>query len=138
MGFFTLLRMVGPRGESRRRGYPTENDRQTEAESGKAGLVSRLDARSASEESMSLSDLAGRVDFTLGFAVIHEFPDPGAFFRQVAEASKSGAALLVAEPSGHVKLADFESELKVASENGSHLESRPSVPRSHAALLRKG
>jgi len=54
------------------------------------------------------------IDFTLAFAVVHEFPDPGHFFAEVAAASKPGAALLLAEPKGHVKLANFDAELEVA------------------------
>jgi len=56
----------------------------------KAGLLDRLDARLASSDSMAIADLAGSVDFTLAFAVVHEFPDAARFFAEVAAASKSG------------------------------------------------
>ena len=40
---------------------------------------------------------------------VHEFPDAERFFAEVAEASKPGALLLLAEPAGHVNKATFES-----------------------------
>ena len=86
---------------------------------------------------MNISDLAGSVDFTLAFAVVHEFPDAARFFAEVAAASKPGACLLFAEPTGHVKSADFEAELKAAFRAGFVLADRPSIRRSHAALLRR-
>jgi SAM-dependent methyltransferase len=103
----------------------------------KSGLLSRLDTRLASPESMALGDLAAFVDFTLAFAVVHEFPDAREFFRQIGAVSKSGASLLLAEPPGHVKSEMFESEIKAAGQSGFRLNSRPTVPRSHAALLQK-
>ena len=74
----------------------------------KAGLLDRVDARVAPAESMGITDLHSSVDFTLAFAVVHEFPDAGRFFAEVAAASKPGATVLLAEPSGHVKAAAFD------------------------------
>ena len=104
----------------------------------KAGLLDRLDARLASSDSMAIADLSGLVDFTLAFAVVHEFPDAARFFTEVAAASKSGASLLLAEPTGHVKAADFEAELKAASDAGFALLDHPLIRRSHTALLKRG
>ena len=86
---------------------------------------------------MSIADLQGSVDFTLAFAVVHEFPDAGRFFNEVASASKPGASVLVAEPSGHVRAAGFDSELQAAAAAGLESVGRPCIRRSHAALLRK-
>jgi hypothetical protein len=101
----------------------------------KAGLLNRLDARLASPDSMALTNLAGSVDFTLAFALVHEFPDAREFFRQIGAASKSRASLLLAEPPGPRRITKFESELDAARESGFGLHSPPSVPRSHAAFL---
>ena len=86
---------------------------------------------------MGLSDIAGAVDFTLAFAVVHEFPDAAAFFTQVAQASKPGAQLLLAEPAGHVKRPDFDAELAAAQAAGFAVLERPAVRRSHAAVLQR-
>lgn len=103
----------------------------------KAGLLERVDVRLASPDSMGLTDLVGKVDFTLAFAVVHELPAAHPFFSEVAAASKPDARLLLVEPVGHVKAAQFEAELKAAADVGLNLEDRPSIRRSHAALLRK-
>jgi cyclopropane fatty-acyl-phospholipid synthase-like methyltransferase len=103
----------------------------------KAGLSDRVDARLAHNDSMGLKDLAGKVDFTLAMAVVHEMPRSSRFFAEVAEALKPGAALLLAEPSGHVNKAEFEAELQDAAAVGLDLTDRPSVRRSQAALLMK-
>jgi hypothetical protein len=87
---------------------------------------------------MGLGELRGFVDFTLAFAVVHEFPDAGRLFAEAAAASKPGASLLIAEPSGHVKGATFDSQLQAAAQAGFTLISRPAIRRSHTALLRKG
>jgi hypothetical protein len=55
----------------------------------------------------------------------------------VAEAMKSGATLLLAEPAGHVKEAEFDAELKDAAAAGLELTGRPTIRRSQAALLKK-
>ena len=139
MGFFTLdmLRSVLPAGRVVAVDVQSKMLAKLKKRVDKAGLLAHLDARLASPESMGLDDLASSVDFTLAFAVVHEFPDAGQFFRQVGLASKPGASLLLAEPKGHVKTAHFESELEAASANGFSVRSRPEIPGSHAALLRK-
>lgn len=139
MGFFTLdlLRMVGPAGKVVGVDLQPKMIVRLKRRAAKADLLEHLDARLASPDSMDLTDLTGSVDFTLAFAVVHEFPDTAKFFRQVAVASKRGAALLLAEPKGHVKSADFDAELNAASDFGFRLQSRPGIAGSLAALLSK-
>jgi ubiquinone/menaquinone biosynthesis C-methylase UbiE len=139
MGFFTLdlLRLVGSSGKVIAVDIQPKMLERLKGRAASADVVNRLDARLATPESMGLNDLAESVDFTLAFAVVHEFPDAKDFFHQIAMASKSGASLFLAEPSGHVKPAMFQSELNAAAESGFRLLSRPAVSRSHAALLQK-
>jgi tRNA A58 N-methylase Trm61 len=139
MGFFTLemARQVGASGRV------VAVDVQPRMISGlkrrlaKAGLLERTDARLAKEDSMGLQDLRGKVDFALAMAVVHEMPSSRRFFDEVAGAMKPGATLLLAEPSGHVKKAAFEAELKDAAVAGLEVADRPAIRRSQAALLRK-
>jgi SAM-dependent methyltransferase len=139
MGFFTLdlLRMVGNRGRVIAVDVQPKMLAKLKRRAAKAGLFDRLDARVASADSMGITDLQGSVDFTLAFAVVHEFPDSARFFAEAAEASKPGAELLFAEPKGHVKAADFESELRAADQAGFRVVDRPIIRRSQAAVLRK-
>lgn len=103
----------------------------------RAGLLDRIDFRLASSESMKLSDVAGQVDFTLAFAVVHEMPSAASFFEQAAAASKTSAHMLLAEPAGHVNAEKFDAELAVASDTGFVVVDRPTVRHSRSALLRK-
>jgi SAM-dependent methyltransferase len=139
MGFFTLdlLRLVGNSGRAIAVDIQPKMLAKLKRRAAKAGLLDRLDARLASSDSMGIADLHGSVDFTLAFAVVHEFPDIARFFTEAAAASKPGATLLLAEPTGHVKPAMFDAELKAASEAGFELVNRPTIRRSQAALLKK-
>lgn len=103
----------------------------------KAGLLGRLVLRLATADTMGLADLAGTVDFTLAFAVVHELPDAARFFREVARASKPGARVLLAEPGGHVSAALFETELRAAREAGFTAMEAPSLRKNRTALLQK-
>ena len=139
MGFFTLelARMVGPFGRVVAVDIQPKMLAVLQRRAGRAGLADRIDARLAQADSMGLTDLAGAFDLVWAFAVVHELPDAGRFFGEAAAALKHGGSLLLAEPSGHVKKEAFEGELKLAAEAGLVLEARPSIRRSHSALLRK-
>jgi len=103
----------------------------------RAGLQDRVDARTTPAQSLGIDDLRGSVDFTLAFAVVHELPDAGRFFEELAAISKPGASVLVAEPSGHVKNSDFDAQLQSAAQAGFSLSARPTIRRSLTALLTK-
>jgi SAM-dependent methyltransferase len=101
------------------------------------GLLERVEIRSAKPDSLNVSDLAGKVDLVVAFAVIHELPDATAFFAESCHVMKSGASLLIAEPRGHVDVTLFAAELDSAARHGLVLAERPAISRSHAAILRK-
>ena len=139
MGFFTLelARLVGSSGRAVAVDVQPKMIERLKRRAAKAGLLDRVDARVAPAESMGITDLQGSADFTLAFAVVHEFPDAGRFFAEVAAASKPRATVLLAEPSGHVKAAAFDSELQAAAAAGLRLVDHASIRHSHAALLKK-
>ena len=138
MGYFTLdlARMVGPSGRVIAVDIQPKMLERLRKRAGKAGVGSRIEARLARAESMGIRELRRIVDFTLAFAVVHEFPDQARFFREVAEVSKPGAALLLAEPRGHVKEPMFASELQDAGRAGFKVTDRPKISGSHAAVLK--
>ncbi len=139
MGFFTIemARLVGKGG----RVVAVDIERKMldvlMRRAAKAGVADRIDARACAPDSMGLADLAGRVDFVLVCAVVHELPNQEVFFRETAQAMKPGAALLLVEPSGHVSEHDFDKELKFAGAAGLQIERQVTIRRSHAALLKK-
>lgn len=139
MGFFTLplARLVGQSGRVIAFDVQPRMIASLKRRAAKAHLLDRIDARVTSADTMEISALEGEIDFTLAFAMVHEFPDAGKFFAEVARASKVGGQVLLAEPSGHVDDQDFAAELAAASTVGFALKDRPSIPRSSAALLVK-
>lgn len=139
MGFFTLelARRVGPRGRVIAVDVQPRMLAKLKQRLAKAGLAERVESRLAHEDSMGVQDLEGKVDFTLAMAVVHEMPSASRLFAEAAAAMKPGAALLLAEPSRHVKAEMFADELKAATDAGFTIADRPKVRRSQAALLTK-
>ena len=139
MGFFTipLAHLVGASGRVVAVDLQPKMIAALKRRAAKAGVVGRVDARVSSAETMALADLAGQVDFTLAFAMVHEVPDVQRFFNEVGVASKPGAVLLLAEPRGHVNDTRFDAELAAAAAAQFEISSRPNIRRSHAALLVK-
>jgi ubiquinone/menaquinone biosynthesis C-methylase UbiE len=139
MGFFTLelARRVGPSGRVIAVDIQARMLNRLKRRAAKAGVLDRIDARLARADSLGVGDLAGCVDFTLAFAVVHEMPSAAQFFTEVTQASKPGAYLLVAEPSGHVNKDLFGAELDAARRAGLLMVGPIAVKRSRAVLLRK-
>lgn len=139
MGFFTpeLARLVGKSGRVVCVDVQEKLIDKLKRRLQKLGLEGRVEARVAPADSMGLTDLAGTVDFTLAFAVVHEFPDARRFFAELAGAGRPGSTVLVAEPKGHVKESKFEDELSAAHHAGFEAVARPVISRSHAVLLKK-
>jgi len=137
MGFFTLelARLVGPSGRVVAVDIQPRMLDALRRRAARAGLLERIDIRLTSPGTLGLAGLAGAVDFTPVFAVVHELPAVEPFFAELAEISKPGAGLLIAEPTGHVKETDFEVELQAATRSGFELTERPSIRRSLAAFL---
>lgn len=83
MGFFTipLARMVGDAGSVIAVDVQPKMIGALKRRAAKAGVRNRVDARVTSADTMGLDDVTGKVDFTLAFAVVHEFPDAQHFFR---------------------------------------------------------
>jgi len=138
MGFFTipLARLVGASGRVVAVELQPKMIASLKRRAAKAGVLDRIDARISSADTMALDDLAGKVDFTLAFAMVHEVPDARRFFAEVALASKPGASLLLAEPRGHVNETKFEAELAAAAAQF-EVAAPPAIRRSRVALLKK-
>ena len=140
MGFFTipLARLVGGSGRVNAVDLQAKMIEVLKKRAAKAGVLDRINARVTSAETMNVGDLDGKVDFTLAFAMVHEFPDAAHFFTEVSRASKPGALLLLAEPRGHVNDERFASELSAAAAAGFSVKERPTISKSISALLVRG
>src|SRR5512145_1534941 len=139
MGFFTLemARLVGPRGKVVAVDVQPRMLAELRRRAGKAGLLDRIDARQGSGEHMGVDDLEGQVDFILAFAVVHELPSIERFFVEAYTVLKPGRRLLLAEPPFQVSEQEFQATLRIAGQNGFHLESRPAIRWTRSAVLAK-
>lgn len=139
MGFFTLelAKRVGPAGRVIAIDIQIKMLEKLKRRAARHGVLERIETRLAAPESMAIGDLNGKIDFAFAFAVIHELPPNAAVFPEIAAALKPGGRLLVAEPRGHVKAADFEAELAAAAQAGLTVIERPSIAGSHTALFKK-
>ncbi len=139
MGFFSLpmARLVGPGGKVVCVDLQEKMIRSLEKRARKADLLERIEGRTCTPDSLQLDDAAGRFDFALAFAVVHEVPDAARFFSEICPTLKEGGRLLVAEPSGHVSGEDFEASLSAAAKAGFNELERPKIRRSLTALLER-
>lgn len=140
MGFFTmaLAQYVGETGRVVAVDIQPKMLAALERRAVKAGLRRRVETRLVRPGSMEIPDLAGKVDFALVFAVVHEMPNDQSFFAELSASLKAGGTALLVEPAGHVKTGKFEQELTAAGAAGLVAIDRPQLRRNHAALLRKG
>ena len=139
MGFFTLplARMVGVAGCVYALDVQRKMLESLERRARKAGLADRIRPRLVKPDSLDAADLAGKIDVVCTFAVVHEMPDADRFFSEATTTLKPDGLVLLAEPAGHVRSAEFEAELEAAIRQGLRVMGRPQVRRSHAAVLKK-
>lgn len=139
MGFFSLpmARMVGPDGRVICVDLQPRMISSLEKRAGKAGLKDRIDVRVCEEKKLGLHDLAGRIDFALAFAVVHEVPDSALFFNEVYESLKPTGTVLVAETKGHVSKKDFDLTISAAERSGFSVSGSPKIRKSHSVVLKK-
>jgi 2-polyprenyl-3-methyl-5-hydroxy-6-metoxy-1,4-benzoquinol methylase len=103
----------------------------------RAGLQERIETRTCKPDSLGVTDLRGRIDFALAFAVVHEVADARALVSEIHATLKSGGTMFVAEPRGHVKPPAFEQTLSTAEACGFQRVEPVRVRWTHAVVLRK-
>lgn len=138
MGFFSLplAKLVGEKGRVVCIDLQDKMIKVLVARAKKAGLIGRIDVRVCSQSSLGVSDLAGKIDFALAFALVHEVPDKERLFAEIFTTIKPNGKLLLAEPRGHVSRPDFERTVFLAQSAGFEVIGDLQIRRSHAVLLR--
>ncbi|MDA8240317.1 MAG: methyltransferase domain-containing protein [Nitrospiraceae bacterium] len=138
MGFFSvpLAKLVGGKGKVVCVDLQEKMIRGLKGRAEKAGVSERIYARVCSQDSLGLSDIAGRIDFAMIFALAHEVPDKKRLFSEILAAMKKTGKLLLAEPRGHVSEADFEKTVSIAQSAGFEVLQDLEIRRSRAVLLR--
>ena len=139
MGFFTieLARLTGQGG----RVVAVDIQRQMleglKRRAVRSGVADRIEPRLADATEMPVQDLKGRVDFILAFAMVHELPDAGKFFKDAIKTLTPEGRLLISEPSWHVRAEDFRRSLELAEAAGFSVESEPKISHNRSALLER-
>ena len=101
----------------------------------KAGLRYIIEPRLISNNT-DISDLSGKIDFALLFAMVHEVPDKKDLFKNLNLLLKTGGIVLFAEPRGHVSKTAFENSLDLALSQGFEEVKKIEVNGSHAVVLK--
>jgi ubiquinone/menaquinone biosynthesis C-methylase UbiE len=140
MGYFTLTlaRLVGESGRVICVDIQEKMLSALQKRAAKAGLAGRIATVLADKDSLRIESFAGKVDFALAFAVVHEVPDPARLFEQIARSLKPGAVLLFSEPTGHVTMEEFRAAVNLARSKGLEETKVVEIKRSLTVLLRKG
>lgn len=139
MGFFTLpvAKMVGSQGRVIAVDLQEAMLKSLRRRAGRAGLLDRIELRTCGDTDLGIDDLANQVDVALAIHLVHEVPDPTAFFAQLCPTIKSGGRLLLAEPKGHVTEDEYAETEKIAESAGLVSQSHPEFKRSLATLFQK-
>jgi len=139
MGFFTLelARMVGSSGRVIAVDIQRKMLDKLKHRALKAGLAGNLEARTATPASMGISDMAGKVDFTLAFSLwFTSFPTPGTFFRK-SQLPRNLALHFYWPSQPDTSRQRCLPELEAAAQAGFHIVEHPAIRKSQAVLLRK-
>lgn len=78
-----------------------------------------------------------KVDFVLGFYMVHETPDESCLLEEVFEALNPGGIFVVVEPFIHVPKKRFDHLVSLAAETGFVVASGPGVFFSRSAVFKK-
>ena len=100
-------------------------------------LDKSIEVRLCGSSSLSVADLAGRIDFALAFAVVHEVSDPSRLFTEIHTVLKPESRVIVAEPKGRVTIPQFEKSIATAEACGFDVVETPKISRSLAVILKR-
>ena len=131
-----LARLVGDQGKVISVDLEPRAVKRLEKRARKAGLSERMEFRSCSSHHLGLADYDGRVDVVVVVHTLHEFEDLSGFLAQTAALLKPSGRLLIVEPKGHIKPAEFQTQLQSCRQVGFNVVETPELgKRSMAALL---
>jgi ubiquinone/menaquinone biosynthesis C-methylase UbiE len=138
-GYFTrpMARMVGAPGCVVAADLQGEMLAMLRERAENEGVISRIRLHKTRPETLALNDL-GPFDFVLAFYVVHEVPDIGRLFKEIAAAIRPGGRVLVVEPVFHVSKEEFvDKTIALGRAAGLVPEKGPRVLFSRTVLLRK-
>jgi ubiquinone/menaquinone biosynthesis C-methylase UbiE len=139
MGFFSLplARLVGPGGRVICVDVQEKMLQALMRRARRAQLADRIETRACNADGLRVDDLAGKMDFVLAFAVVHEVDSAARFFAEVQRVLKPGGRVLFGEPKGHVSEHAFQESLSIAAQSGLTKIDSLKIARTHAVVLER-
>lgn len=139
MGFFSLpaARIVGPSGKVIAVDIQPKMISALRRRAKRRGLLDRIDTRVCSGQSLGVDDLDGKIDLVLAFYMIHEVPDRDFLMKQLYRVLREKGRMLVVEPKGHVKTAEFAATVALAEQAGLRVIDSPADSRGYSCLFIK-
>lgn len=136
-GFFSLYiaHMVGAGGRLIAADLQPGMLKKLEAKLEGSELAGRVTLHTCEPERIGVTD---PVDFVLLFYMVHEVPNPSAFFSEIASILKPDGKILLVEPPFHVSKKAFETTLTIARDSCLAILSHPKTFLDQIAVLGKG
>lgn len=136
-GFFTLAMasMVGPSGKVIAVDLQEGMLEKLRSKIDDSGLTDRIKVHRCQHNRIGSVE---KVDFVLAFYVIHELPEQGSFFKEIAAILRDDGKLLMVEPPVHVSSAAFSKSIGIAQKSGLIAKPGPRVLLSKTVILEKG
>lgn len=138
MGFFSLplAKMTGNTGIVYCMDIQKKMLHSLQKRADKAGVGQIIKTRLVGN-GFDYSELGGKIDFTMLFAVVHEVPDKKQLFSNLYKMSKPGSKVLFAEPKGHVTPEDYTKSLQLARSAGYKVMDERPMQKGLCAFLLK-
>jgi ubiquinone/menaquinone biosynthesis C-methylase UbiE len=106
---------------------------------GQEGLLPRVRTHQCKPDSIDLPiEMNGTVDVAFTIFVVHEVPDPGKLFREIADLLKPGGLLFYTEPPLIVSGKEFQDNLSRAEAAGFRVVEKRLFFVNRASVLKKG
>jgi ubiquinone/menaquinone biosynthesis C-methylase UbiE len=134
MGYFSLglAELVGDEGQVIGVDLQQEMLDITLKRATKKGLEHRINLNRAAPTSIGITK---PVDFVLAFWMVHETPDPGKLFAEIATILKPAGKIIYTEPAFHVSEKQYQKILSAAQKSGLYKSQDLKIAFSRAALL---
>jgi SAM-dependent methyltransferase len=139
-GFFTreFAKMAGDTGTVIAVDVQEEMLQLLRERMGPEGLTPRIRTHRCEPDSIGLSpELDGWIDIAFAIFVVHEVPDPGNLFREIAELLVPGGLLFISEPPFIVRKREFRDTLSMAESAGFRVVETRFYVINRAAVLKK-
>ena len=136
MGYFSIAmaKMVGDKGKVFCVDLQSKMLKITKKRARRANLNSRMTFYRCEPNNLGIAE---KMDFILGFWMVHEVNDQKDFFSQLRPNLSSDGKILIAEPKIHVTDGEFQQTLEIAQSAGLRICGQPAIRFSHAALFSK-